>query len=274
MIAPTMAVAAVSQSSQNTAKLARAARRPRVWALIADTIVYSVILSVANSVYGVTTVAWGSPLPIGASGYASFGTQTSISWGWSSLVYLAYFIAWEAVFGATPGKLLLGIRVVGIEGRPITLRAALIRNLVRVADALPVLYLLGGFSVLATTNSQRLGDIAAGTVVIDKRDAPSKPLSASSKAIFFGALAAVLVFTAAFDYFGRPALFIEGQYNTHQLMGLTTYSLGPPTWGVGTVTYPITGRTATASCTGWIQLDWDGLAGWQMHSATLNCPPS
>ena len=49
---------------------------------------------------------------------------------------------------------------------PLALRAVIVRNLLKPIDWLPILYLLGGASVLLTTNSQRLGDLAAGTTVV------------------------------------------------------------------------------------------------------------
>ncbi len=67
--------------------------------------------------------------------------------------------------GRGPGKRIVGLRVVTLRGGPIGFRASAIRNLLRFVDFLPTAYLIGMTSVLATGTSQRLGDIAAGTVV-------------------------------------------------------------------------------------------------------------
>jgi len=83
-----------------------------------------------------------------------------------------YFVVLEAWRGRTPGKAALGLRVVSTTGRPIGLRAAALRNVLRAADALPLTYFAGllsiaGLASMATTRRfQRLGDLVAGTIVI------------------------------------------------------------------------------------------------------------
>ncbi len=72
--------------------------------------------------------------------------------------------------GATPGKRALGLRVVQASGSPITLGQAVVRNFLRFVDGMPLFtYLFGVTSCLATKRFQRLGDLAAGTVVIYDR---------------------------------------------------------------------------------------------------------
>ncbi len=68
--------------------------------------------------------------------------------------------------GKTFGKRVLGLQVVDEHGLRITFAQIAARNLLRLADCLPVLYLLGGVVCVLSRRSQRLGDIAAGTVVI------------------------------------------------------------------------------------------------------------
>lgn len=77
-----------------------------------------------------------------------------------------YFVLFEWRLGQTPGKLAMGIAVVGTDGEPIGLRGAVVRNLLRVVDSLPSLYLLGLGAMLATERTQRVGDVAAETVVV------------------------------------------------------------------------------------------------------------
>jgi len=68
--------------------------------------------------------------------------------------------------GATPGKRALGLRVVMDSGLPLTLSASVTRNVLRAADYLPMLYGFGLLTVLLRGDSKRLGDVAAGTLVV------------------------------------------------------------------------------------------------------------
>ena len=78
-----------------------------------------------------------------------------------------YPVAFELSPGAaTPGKRIVGLTVVMDSGLPITPAASLTRNLLRAADFLPSLYAAGVVSVLFRRDFKRLGDIAAGTLVV------------------------------------------------------------------------------------------------------------
>ena len=81
-----------------------------------------------------------------------------------SIAFLYYFVQ-EATFASTVGKTLLGLRVVGNGGDPVSTREAIVRNLLRIVDWLPILYLVGGLAIICSRKKQRLGDIVAGTVV-------------------------------------------------------------------------------------------------------------
>lgn len=70
--------------------------------------------------------------------------------------------------GATPGKAALGIAVVEDSGRPVGWSASTVRNFLRFADFLPFGYLAGMLSMLLTARFQRLGDLAAGTLVVHR----------------------------------------------------------------------------------------------------------
>jgi uncharacterized RDD family membrane protein YckC len=70
--------------------------------------------------------------------------------------------------GATPGKRALGLRVMNMNGTPVGWTGSLIRNLIRFIDVLPGCYAFGCVSVLLTRDFQRLGDLAAGTIVVYK----------------------------------------------------------------------------------------------------------
>lgn len=89
--------------------------------------------------------------------------------GWF-LVNTGYFAIFESIRnGRTPGKRIAGLRVIAMNGGPVTVYAAILRNLVRVIDQLPGMYGVGIVSVLVTRRQQRLGDLAAGTVVVHDR---------------------------------------------------------------------------------------------------------
>lgn len=72
----------------------------------------------------------------------------------------------EALYGTTPGKKLMGLRVVHIDGTPIGWQSAVLRNFLRFADFLPFLYFSAVISMLLDKRSRRLGDLAASTMVV------------------------------------------------------------------------------------------------------------
>src|SRR5690606_26380883 len=79
----------------------------------------------------------------------------------------AYPVVFEALFdGQTPGKRALELRVVSGDGAPVGWLAALVRNLLRTVDMLPVGYGFGLVSSLADPYGRRLGDMVAGTLVV------------------------------------------------------------------------------------------------------------
>jgi uncharacterized RDD family membrane protein YckC len=90
-------------------------------------------------------------------------------------VYLslcAYFIFFETVWnGQTPGKRLVGLRMVRVGGRPLGFFGSAVRNFIRLADFLPILYGLGVMVMFIDKRSRRLGDIAAGCIAVRERKA-------------------------------------------------------------------------------------------------------
>jgi uncharacterized RDD family membrane protein YckC len=78
--------------------------------------------------------------------------------------------------GATPGKRVLGLKVVMDDALPVTAAASVTRNLLRAADFLPFFYGLALVSMLLRRDCKRLGDIAAGTIVVhEPRPVPRSP---------------------------------------------------------------------------------------------------
>ena len=89
-----------------------------------------------------------------------------ISWG--------YNIFYEVKNGQTPGKKRLKIRVVQDNGLPPTFSQIVVRNLIRPADMLPVGYFLGLIVMCFNPRFKRIGDWAAGTIVVYEEDAMSR----------------------------------------------------------------------------------------------------
>lgn len=95
----------------------------------------------------------------------------SISWGVTLLS--AFLLEWwyPVLFevywrGATPGKRILGLRVVQENGSPVDWGRSLLRNLLRTADFFPMMYSAGLICMLLRQDCRRLGDLAAGTLVV------------------------------------------------------------------------------------------------------------
>ena len=106
---------------------------------------------------------------LGALG--GFGTGVFLL-SWFLLEWL--FPAWCEVHwgGATPGKKALELVVLHDDGTPVRWPAALARNLLRAIDFLPVFYGFGLIAMLASRDFKRLGDLAAGTIVVYREAKP------------------------------------------------------------------------------------------------------
>lgn len=87
-------------------------------------------------------------------------------------IYLLYHPVLEVLMkGRTPGKRLAGVRVVTLEGATPGVSALLIRNVFRLLDSLPGVYMVGLTSAMLTRHHVRIGDLAAGTVLVYERQA-------------------------------------------------------------------------------------------------------
>jgi uncharacterized RDD family membrane protein YckC len=90
-----------------------------------------------------------------------------------SVAVFALWVLYPVIFegawnGATPGKRICNLAVVNSDGTPIGWSAALLRNVLRIADMLPIGYVVGLTSMVADPQFRRLGDLAADTVVIHR----------------------------------------------------------------------------------------------------------
>lgn len=80
-----------------------------------------------------------------------------------------YPVVFEVLWkGQTPGKAVFGLAVVQDNGTPVTWSSSIVRNLLRFADFLPMAYLSGVVCMIAQPEFKRLGDLAAGTVVVHR----------------------------------------------------------------------------------------------------------
>lgn len=128
----------------------------RAGAYLLDFIIRIVVLIVLGIGLSVTGMAVGGKVAIGLS---------LLAWFLMDWFYPVFFEAGKR--GATPGKRVAGLRVVQATGSPITFGQAIVRNFLRFIDGLPFFtYGIGLGSCMATGRFQRLGDLAAGTVVI------------------------------------------------------------------------------------------------------------
>lgn len=107
---------------------------------------------------------------------------------WSFLVVFGYDVLFETLGnGRTIGKKAVGIRVVRLGGHPVGFVTSAVRNLVRLVDFLPSFYGVGIVSILASSRNQRLGDMAAGTLVVrdgGRETSRAAPASQAQATIF------------------------------------------------------------------------------------------
>ena len=106
-----------------------------------------------------------APLPATVSSYV-----------YATMIVLLFLLLWGyfALFeffanGRTPGKMLVGVRVIQDNGQSLTFLASAVRNLFRIIDFLPAFFLLGIIMIFLHSQHKRIGDLAAGTLVVYQR---------------------------------------------------------------------------------------------------------
>ncbi|HEY2593531.1 MAG TPA: RDD family protein [Chloroflexota bacterium] len=146
-------------------------------AVLVDTLLQAIVLLLV-------TLALAGATAAASSFVDSFSGGTGILvlglWLFASLVISSgYFMVFEIVWnGQTPGKRLLGLRVIRESGYPIRPVDSVTRNLVRIVDWLPVGYGVGVLVMLLNPRARRLGDFAGGTLVV--REGRQRTLSTLS----------------------------------------------------------------------------------------------
>jgi uncharacterized RDD family membrane protein YckC len=101
--------------------------------------------------FTIVSLDFGTALATLANFLVSIGYAMALEWFWN---------------GQTLGKRMMRLRVMDANGLHLRFGQVVIRNLLRVADGIPLLYMAGGVTCLASRLYQRFGDIAAGTIVI------------------------------------------------------------------------------------------------------------
>lgn len=135
----------------------------RVVAIIVDSIILWVVMAVIAMPFGVMTVMMGTMTdPLAAAQMAGSAMFVAALMGLISLGYFTYF---EGTTGQTIGKKIANIKVVRMDGKPMTYMDSLIRTVLRIIDGI-FLYLVGLIIVVASEKKQRLGDMAAKTLVV------------------------------------------------------------------------------------------------------------
>jgi uncharacterized RDD family membrane protein YckC len=127
-------------------------------------IVDGIILLIVNYILGATMA--------GATSFAFYGAEAYPLLGAGGVIFLLYFVILEGMWGATVGKMVMKIKVVREDGSACGLMPALIRNILRIIDALPFLYIIGLIFMSRSDKKQRLGDRIAKTVVVKSGAAP------------------------------------------------------------------------------------------------------
>ena len=158
-----------------------------------------------------------------------------------------YPVAFELTqSGATPGKRAFGLKVVMDNGLPVTAASALTRNLLRTADFLPFGYGFAIVSILLRADCKRLGDIAAGTIVVHEPRvsartlldqveplAPAKPLAPRDQAAVIALAARAPTLTIErLDELAALAASVSGDAGrrgpdvTRRVLGVALWLLG------------------------------------------------
>lgn len=135
--------------------LAGPVARLLAWAI--DALLIGAGISAASravSLFGVVSSDWYAAALTIAYFMISIGYGIVFEWWWS---------------GQTPGKRIMRLRVVDASGLKLEFQQVAIRNILRFVDSLPLLYMVGGATALISRDAQRLGDMAANTVVIRQR---------------------------------------------------------------------------------------------------------
>ena len=98
-----------------------------------------------------------------------------------AIYFLYHYVVELALRGSTPGKRMAGVRIVARDGSAPSAGALLLRNVFRVVDSMPLFYPVGLITVVVTREHVRLGDMAAGTLLVYERGRAGAPLGLAGR---------------------------------------------------------------------------------------------
>lgn len=271
----------------------------RLGAGIIDLVILASLQIWISSVFGVVN-PMGSYNLLDGDGLSLFvGANATIHPLWLYLITFLYFSIQEVIFSTTVGKLLFGLHVVDIRGKRLTILAALLRNLLRFLDMLPLFYLVGIVSGSFSPTFQRIGDRLAHTVVLSIKVTPAALYSRSQVLKRYVCVSlcvlAFVGFCMHYIYYNRPPLVLQSWINTNNsyefLPAASMPSCGevknlsgdyvvqrqiqfvqikPAQWSNGIVTYPIVYKD-DVQCNGTITMQWKGFfeGGWSVSQVHI-----
>jgi len=161
----------------------------RFIALSVDLLVQIVMIVVVYTALFIVGVGLSTLIDIIAGGKTTLGSaiaNTLLALAIISLFLIqwGYFVFFEVRRGGqTPGKRLMHLRVVRDKGQPVRFFDSVIRNILRIVDALPGTQMVGVVSILANKRNKRVGDLAAGTIVVREASLPAPAHAAAAAAI-------------------------------------------------------------------------------------------
>ncbi len=135
----------------------------------------------------IVALAWFVVGALLYNGRLSLAPPLAIDARWSAgvlapalgIYFLYHYVLELAMRGSTPGKRMAGVRLVARDGGAPSAGALLTRNVFRLIDSLPLCYAVGLISVVLTRDHLRIGDMAAGTLLVFERAEARLPASAS-----------------------------------------------------------------------------------------------
>ncbi len=138
----------------------------RFIAALIDSVVLVVLIVLAIILVALLSQALGAIIPAGSLSWLT-NASTAIGIAVVTVIFLGYYVFFDMIWnGSSPGKRVVGLRVVRLGGYPITFVDSITRNIIRAIDFLPFWYIVGIVTMFINPQSRRLGDIVAGTVVI------------------------------------------------------------------------------------------------------------
>jgi uncharacterized RDD family membrane protein YckC len=139
----------------------------RFCAMFIDTLLIALVAFILSMALLALGFAFASPAFDGRSGHWIEWLRAGLWLMAAAIVFDGYFIFFEwAMRGQTPGKRTMKVRVICDDGTPTTISEVLVRNILRLVDFLPAGYALGAAAIFVSPLCKRLGDLAAGTIVV------------------------------------------------------------------------------------------------------------